>query len=211
MTDRDLETRERLLRTAERLFADRGFRRITVRDISRAARANVAAVNYHFGSKLGLYREVLKRAAEGMNATTETAKQAGAACPADERLRRFIQVFLRRVMSPDASASCTHRLINREMSDPTPALDALVDRGLRPRIEYLRGVIAELMGVPPDDPRVMRCVASVQSQAITYLPNALAARLMDRSAITAEEIDEIARHIAEFSLAGIQAIANPGP
>ena len=206
MTDRDLETRERLLRTAERLFADRGFRNITVRDISRAARANVAAVNYHFGSKLGLYREVLERAADGMNATTDAAKQAGAGCAADEQLRRFVQIFLRRVMSADASASI-HRLINREISDPTPALDALVDRGLKPRIEYLRGVVAELLGADPDDPRVLRCVASVQSQAITYLPNALAARLMGRSKMTPEQIDETAAHIAEFSLAGIRAIA----
>src|SRR6185503_8840263 len=99
----------------------------------------------HFGSKLGLYREVLERAADGMNATTDAAKQAGAGCAADEQLRRFVQIFLRRVMSADASASI-HRLINREISDPTPALDALVDRGLKPRIEYLRGVVAELLG-----------------------------------------------------------------
>ena len=63
---RDTETRDRLLKAAERLFADRGFKKVTVRDICRAARANVAAVNYHFGDKLGLYREVLQSAIDGM-------------------------------------------------------------------------------------------------------------------------------------------------
>src|SRR5207247_1703079 len=67
---RDRETRERLLRTAARLFADRGFKKVTVRDICRTARANVAAVNYHFGDKLGLYREVLQLAAEALRSTT---------------------------------------------------------------------------------------------------------------------------------------------
>ena len=75
---RDRETRERLLRTAARLFADRGFKKVTVRDICRTARANVAAVNYHFGDKLGLYREVLQLAAEALRSTTEAAKQGAA-------------------------------------------------------------------------------------------------------------------------------------
>ncbi|MBI3492350.1 MAG: helix-turn-helix transcriptional regulator, partial [Acidobacteria bacterium] len=66
---RDSETRDRLLRAAERLFADRGFKKVTVRDICRVARANVAAVNYHFGDKLGLYREVLQSATDAMRAT----------------------------------------------------------------------------------------------------------------------------------------------
>ena len=51
---RDAATRARLLAAAGRLFADRGFKKVTVREICRAARANVAAINYHFGDKLGL-------------------------------------------------------------------------------------------------------------------------------------------------------------
>ena len=47
----DQETRQRLLISAERLFADRGFKKVTVREICRAARANVAAINYHFGAR----------------------------------------------------------------------------------------------------------------------------------------------------------------
>ena len=206
MSGRDQQTRERLLRTAEKMFADRGFKKITVRDICRAARANVAAVNYHFGSKLGLYREVLEEAADAMRATTEAAKQSGEDCPADERLRRFIRVFLHRVLGHESTV-WIHRLINREIADPTPALDALIDRGMRPRIEYLSGLVAELMNCPQNDPRVMRSVASVQSQSVAYLPNPLAARLGFKAKMTSGEIDEIAGHIAEFSLAGIRAVA----
>ena len=74
----DHETRQRLLTVAERLFADRGFKKVTVREICRAARANVAAVNYHFGDKLGLYREVLQAAIDGMRGTNDAAREAGA-------------------------------------------------------------------------------------------------------------------------------------
>ena len=207
MTGHDAETRERLLKSATRLFAERGFKRVTVRDISRAARANVAAVSYHFGSKLGLYREVLRAAIDALRSTTEEAREAGHGCDADEKLRRFVRVHLRRILASDRDDSI-HRLINREVADPTPMLDELVEQGLRPRIEYLSGLVAELLGCPVDDPRVMRSVASIQSQSVAYLPNPLAARLGVKSRLTPAEVEEVARHIAEFSLAGLRAIAD---
>jgi AcrR family transcriptional regulator len=206
MSGRDLETRERLLRTAARMFADRGFKRVTVRDICRSARANVAAVNYHFGNKLGLYREVLQVAIDALRSTTDAAREAAEGCAADEKLRRFVHVYLRRLLAAGRD-DWIHRIINREIADPTPALDALVDQGMRPRIEYLSAVVAELVGCPPRDPRVMRCVLSIHSQSVAYLPNPLAARLGLKSNLTPSEIDEVAQHIVRFSLAGIRAVA----
>jgi AcrR family transcriptional regulator len=201
---RDTETRDRLLKAAERLFADRGFKRVTVRDICRAARANVAAVNYHFGDKLGLYREVMQSAIDGMRGTNEEARLAGHGQPAEEQLRRYIGIFVRRVLTP--GNDLVHRLINREMNDPTPALDLLVEQGVRPRVEYLSGLIAEIIHGEPGDQRVIRCVAGVQSQVLSYLPNPIAARLGLANKPTAANLAEIAEHIAEFSLAGIHAV-----
>ena len=89
----DRETRDRLLQASEQLFAARGFRDVTVRDICRAARANVAAVNYHFGDKLGLYREVLQVAIDAMRETNEAGQRAAEGQPAAEKLRRYIAIF----------------------------------------------------------------------------------------------------------------------
>src|SRR5436309_2278461 len=52
---------DRLLDVAERLFAERGFRATSVRDITAEASCNVAAVNYYFGGKDNLYREMFRR------------------------------------------------------------------------------------------------------------------------------------------------------
>ena len=199
------ETRARLLETAGRLFGERGFKRVTVREICKAAKANVAAVNYHFGDKLGLYREVLQGAIDAMRETSEAARQAGAGQPPEEQLRRFIGVFLHRVLSPGSAS--IHRLITREMNDPTPVLDDLVEQGVRPRIEYLSDVVARIMGCEPKDERVLRCVASVQAQAVAYFPNAIATRVGFVLEPTKARIDEAARHIATFSLAGVRAIS----
>lgn len=53
-------TRERILKAAQRLFAERGYQDTTVRAVVVRARVNQAAINYHFGGKDGLYREVLR-------------------------------------------------------------------------------------------------------------------------------------------------------
>jgi len=201
---RDTETRERLLKAAERLFADRGFKKVTVRDICRAARANVAAVNYHFGDKLGLYREVLQFAISGMRDTNESARAAGQGQPAPEQLRRYISIFVHRLLQPGNDT--IHKLVTREMNDPTPALDALVEQGVRPRIEYLGRLIAEIIGCDPGDQAVLRCVASLQAQTLSYMPNPISTRLGLANKPTAANLNAIAEHIAEFSLAGIQAV-----
>ena len=61
-------TRERVLTTAERLFATRGIDAVSVRDITEAAHANLAAVNYYFGSKHGLIVAIVQRRAEQLGA-----------------------------------------------------------------------------------------------------------------------------------------------
>jgi AcrR family transcriptional regulator len=201
---RDTETRHRLLRAAERLFADRGFKKVTVRDICRAARANVAAVNYHFGDKLGLYREVMQSAIDAMRGTNDAAREAGAGRSAEEQLRRYIAIFVHRVLTPGNDT--VHKLINREMNDPTPALDTLVEQGVRPRVEYLSKLIAEIIGCAPTEQRVLRCVASVQAQTLAYMPNPISTRLGLANRPTAANLADIADHIAEFSLAGVHAV-----
>lgn len=55
------KTKERIVRAATRLFAERGLGGVTVREICRAAKVNVALVSYHFRSKEGLYRECVER------------------------------------------------------------------------------------------------------------------------------------------------------
>ena len=119
----DVETRDRLLRAAEALFAERGYGNVTVRDICHEARANVAAVNYYFGDKLGLYREVLQTAIDAVRATTEAGREAGIGHPPEEKLRRYIAVFLRRVLSADHHT--VHRLIQRDLGGAASVNEAL--------------------------------------------------------------------------------------
>src|SRR5262245_11814772 len=85
-------TRQRLLDAGGEIFSEQGFHRATVREICERAGANVAAVNYHFRDKQGLYAEVLKHAhamALGRADARALAEKA-AAMPPEARLRSFI-------------------------------------------------------------------------------------------------------------------------
>jgi AcrR family transcriptional regulator len=201
----DLETRQRLLEAAARLFSLRGLHDVTVREICTAAHANGAAVNYHFHDKLGLYTAVVRAAIEVMRGTSDLAMQAGAGESAEQKLRIYIRVFLERVAA-NGRDSWIHQLITREMSEPTPAFDLIIKHAIRPRLEYLIGVVSELLGSAPDDERVMKCIASIQSQFLFCL-NPGVSRVYPKFDLRPPSTDELAEHIAEFSLAGIRAVS----
>ncbi|WP_255211011.1 TetR/AcrR family transcriptional regulator [Methylogaea oryzae] len=88
-------TRDRLLRAAGQVFAEKGFREATVREICRHAEVNVAAVNYHFRGKEALYGEALAYAYREADARYPLALAEGSA---EERLRHYIGNFLRRLL-----------------------------------------------------------------------------------------------------------------
>ena len=68
-------TRERVLKAAQRLFADHGYKDTTVRAVVTRARVNQAAINYHFGGKDGLYREVLRAGFERLPSTNSRTQK----------------------------------------------------------------------------------------------------------------------------------------
>jgi len=210
MSTAEQETRQRVLDAAARLFAARGFHHVTVREICRAADANVAAVNYHFRDKLGLYTAVVRAAIGEMRRTSAEAMQAASRGTPEEKLRAHVLVYLRRLVGR-GPASWIHQLMAREMADPTPALDLVVEEAIRPRLAQLGAIVAELLGCAPGDPRVPPCVASVQGQCLLYAPNPVAVRLVSGWPPAADELDRIADHITAFSLAGIRAVAARRP
>ncbi|HEY6853513.1 MAG TPA: TetR/AcrR family transcriptional regulator, partial [Gemmatimonadales bacterium] len=87
----DQQTKDRLILAARRLFAEQGFHRASVRAITRAARANLGAVTYHFGTKEQLRLEVLGRLASGLADRVTTA--AAAPAPAPARLGAVVHAF----------------------------------------------------------------------------------------------------------------------
>lgn len=202
-------TKDRLLKAAAVLFAERGFENVTVREICSASHANVAAVNYHFGDKAGLYRSIVMHAIQVMLETNEMSQKAGDGLSPEDQIRGFVKVFVRR-LTGDGANSWIHRLMAREMEQPTEALDLVMTQVVLPRLDYLSTVAGAIMELPADDPRVKRSIASLQSQclmAARKVPAAIARRMGP----AVNDVDGMANHIAEFSIAGMRAIAKQQP
>lgn len=205
---RDAATRRRLVDSATRLFTERGFRKVTVREICDSARANLAAVNYHFGGKLGLYREVMDQALRGM-AKGGVASLDGRLDP-EERIRAFVSMVLHRLAEP-GEAQPLLRLMRHEMREPTPLAPWIAERTILPQVRFLSRAVAEMLDCPPEDPRVRRCVLSIQAQCFHYQPSSFRqAAMPDWRPLAASEVAAVVEHVTAFSLAGIRAAAGVG-
>ena len=204
----DVETRQRLLNVAAELFADKGFNNVTVREICQLAGTNVAAVNYYFRDKLGLYKEVVLMAADAMHRMKLDVISAAEPQAPEERLRTYIRLTLHHLLDP-REESWMEKLIARETTDPTPALDLIIEKGIRPTSERSGRMIADLLGTQLNDWRVWQCFLSVQGQLLFYKTSMPVSMRMAPPGFkyTPEIIDALAEHIFQFSLAGIRAIA----
>jgi len=207
----DTDTRTRLLEIAGEVFAEQGFRSATIRDICSRAGANVAAVNYHFGDKEALYRDVLEHAhATALGryppdlGTTPTSS-------AEDRLRAFVRAFVLRLLD-DGVPAWLGKLMAREMVEPTGALDELVEKSLRPMFRRLVGIVGELAGPGADPAGVRLCAQSVVGQCIFYRHAHECLRRLGEDAESGRgKAEAIADHVARFSLAAIRSLGEGAP
>ena len=193
-----------MLEAAGEVFAAVGFRQATVREICRRAGANIAAVNYHFGDKEALYAEVLRHAHRRAFEKYPLLPGLGAhASPAD-KLRVFVRSFLLRIFDQEPTA-WFGKMMSREMIEPTGALDSLLEERMRPMADQLCGIVAEILGCPPDDERARLCCLSVVSQCVFYHHcRRVVARLFPEQQLNAGTLEPLADHITRFSLAAMR-------
>lgn len=204
-TDSSGATRAALIEAASPLFADLGFDATRIRDIADKARANVAAINYHFGSKMGLYQAVLKAQSEQMieNFPLQTAEVEQAS--PEERLQWLVKSILRRVLGSSEKDRPT-RMCVREFVEPTEALDYLVKETVAAQHAITRSVVNAVAGRELPEDELSRHAISLVSQCIYYgLAEPMLTRLGIKIPRTDEEIDVLAAHITRFSLAGIRS------
>ncbi len=196
-------TQERLLEAAGEVFAEKGFRDATIREICKRAGANIASINYHFGGKERLYSDVLRYVDDATNDRHPAVSPEFARLSAEKRLEQFIVHFMRKVFDSDRPA-WHQRLMAREMVEPTFALDELIDRNIKPRALMLQGIVREILGPGATDQQVQRCAASVVGQCLFYWHcRPMIARLMPHLGYSPENLESIAAHIHSFALGGL--------
>ncbi len=203
-------TRRKLIESAGQAFAEAGFHKTTVRKICARTGASVAAVNYHFGDKLGLYMEVLT---SSMLAQQAAALSSSMAYPSEPReaLRALICEWFKTIHQ-DGKPSWFARIIAHEMAQPTPALDRAAE-AMGANYLQLRTLVGKLIRRGPNDARTRLCVHSVVGQVLHYVTaRPMLARLWpDLKLDNEEQRRAIAEHIVAFSLAGMESGARLKP
>src|ERR1700719_791955 len=139
------QTRASILEAAERLYAERGFADVTLRDIVAAANVNLAAVNYHFGSKDELIAELfvtrsLATNRERLNELKAAEEAGGGRAGIDAILRALVGPTLRGCLGPENGRSTAARFMIRASIESVPPIRRIRNR----EIDHLRKFVAAM-------------------------------------------------------------------
>ena len=142
-------TRQRILKAAVELFAERGYEGASVRAIVTKARVNQAAINYHFNGKDGLYLEVLKAAFEAYT-REEAGEEKIEEQPREEALRHFVHQQLLPLLGRD-DMSRYMRIFGWESVRPTKVMRKFVATTATPFLARAVGLVRRFL---PDAARL---------------------------------------------------------
>ncbi len=196
-------TREKLIMAGIGVFAEKGYRDATVRGICKqAGSANINSINYYFGSKEILYREILELifSAYEKHKPEEKSNQTP-----EQKLKDFITAFCAMLYKGNNFESDLTRIFISEMTKPSPFIEDLVDEYNRPRVKKHLAIIRELLGKEAPESMVRDCLVSVSGQLLYYsFAWPVFSRLFpDYSAGATHE--KWADHVFKFSMGGIEA------
>ena len=196
-------TRLHILETAGRLFAEQGFAESTSKEICTRAGTNMAAINYHFGGRDGLYEAVLIEAHKQLVSLDELMALSVESSDPRQKLRTFLTHMVE--MSAQPKAPWGFRVVLREALSPSPAMPALIQRAVLPKAKLLRGIVGEVMGLPDDHPSVQRSLllTVLPCLVLTVAPKDLSSKVLP----ALKETQALAGEVVRYVLAGLDAVA----
>lgn len=190
---------------AEELFLSHGFEGVSIRQITDAAGANVAAINYHFNGKTNLYREVLKQRLDGITldklALLKKLDEQQPAPTLEQILHSYIYSFFdAHFSSPDSDRLL--QIIYREMAPDAIASDLVAERLVIPINQSFQKIIKKTCPELSEE-HISSCISSITGQVLHFIR----AREVLRGIRTPEQnqtyIEDTVQHITQFSLRGI--------
>ncbi|HBF43847.1 MAG TPA: hypothetical protein DDW42_09540 [Desulfobacteraceae bacterium] len=211
--DTTANTRERILDEAEVLFARKGYRAVSIREIIQESHCNLAAVNYHFGQKKNLYQEVFRsRWIPRAKRVQETFKKSlGSGSPSSPAaiVRALTETIIQGPLTEE-ERHLHYQLMAREQAEPSEALELIIREVMQPFFSEISGLLCQVFPESREDDALLLSLLSMFSQ-ILYFSFARAAV----TRITGREYDRafkarLSDHIVMFSLHGLDAVKEEG-
>ena len=205
-SDKVDSTRKRILLKAGPIFASKGFRATTVREICESADVNVASINYYFGDKHQLYIEAVILARQ-LRVEEVPYPTWNTATPPEQKLTDFIGLILERLVAME-SEPWQVRLLMREIQEPTEACRHLVKEYFKPFFEMLLVIVDDIIGARLEDHRRNQIGFSIIGQCLYYRFASELTILMSGKDDFQTNFDRasLAKHVTQFSLGAIESI-----
>jgi AcrR family transcriptional regulator len=199
--------RDRILQAAGVIFAEKGFRGSTVREICDAAGVNIASVNYYFGDKKSLYEETLLLAREIGARSYPTPDFTSFDSP-EQRLKSMILLLLNRLVA-NQSEPWPVKILMAEILDPSPAARPLIDGYIEPFLDAIFTTVSQLLPEEASQTLVQQTGFSIVAQCVYYrfARSVNQTVLVDGAYDKDFSVNALAEQIYEFSLAGIRGTA----
>lgn len=203
------ETHERILESAQKLFAEKGLDATSVRDITAAAGCNVAAVNYHFGGKENLYLESFKAMLGPLRdqrlAMIAELTQRDPVPTLEEFLATFAEGFLEPLVD-HSRGRLFMVFVSRELLDPRLPLSVFLEEFILPMVQRAAAALEQVGPPMTPDSRIM-CIFSLIGQLLHAVKaHHLSAHLEIRNAVPFD-LTRFVDHFVRFSAAGLHACA----
>ncbi|MGF6391232.1 TetR/AcrR family transcriptional regulator [Pseudomonas plecoglossicida] len=195
-------TRARILQAAGELFAAMGYAETSNKAVAAKAEVDLASINYHFGSRNGLYLAVLDEARRRFLDISDLQRITLGLQPATEKLRALVELVVNKAMQVHNNWHL--RVLAAEILAPSPHGQAHLQRGTPMKLALLKGLFSEITGLPADTPALTRCILCVTAPWAMLLigPRGSSGALHE---ILGMPADQVSTHLYHFALAGLQA------
>lgn len=196
-------TRTRILEVAGELFAAHGYAETTSRAIAARAGVDVASINYHYGSRSGLYQAVLAEGHRRLISIIELRELAGAGITPTEKLEKL---FAHLVARAAEDKGWNIRVLARELLAPSSHLEALLQQEVLPKFLVVKQLLSDITGIPVEDPALIRCLVSVAAPCamLLVIGRSVPGPLRDVLQMPAATLS---RHLHTFAIAGLEAVS----
>jgi TetR/AcrR family transcriptional regulator, regulator of cefoperazone and chloramphenicol sensitivity len=199
-----LATKQQLLQAAGEVFALHGYAKATSKEICKRAKANIAAVNYHFGGKEALYAAVLVEAHNRLvSLQSLTANGVEAATP-EARLRLLLTQLVHHIV--DHEGAWELRLLSREILSPSPHVTQMLNEQALPKLRFATATIAQIMGLPVEHQSVSRSLINFIGPCFLVL---IAAPVLRQRMLPSLDLspEPLVDHMLAYAVAGMKAAA----
>ena len=196
-------TRQRILEAAGRLFAENGFAETTSKSIATEAGVDLASINYHFGSRNGLYQKVLAEAHSSIIDIDKLHDILQRHTEPKTQLKSFIALLCD---SAGHGKGWQAQTLAREILAPTSNLSILFSEELEPKIMLIKQLISKITNIPVASPEVSVCLINIMAPCIVMIlgGTSIPGPLHEASQLPQTEI---INHFYRFAIAGLDATA----